>query len=171
MIGGLDLSTHALDFVLIDHDPARCEHRRVELPSPWWDAARGMRKIIGRELLDEDEPSWTLSVDSWLSRNEVFLLGIERPYGPSRQAIASLHTILGAVLATVPPWITVLEVRPAEMRRELGLPGNASKERMHAAVMRYLLASENERIGWPPDALDAWAVAHATLRMCERAAA
>lgn len=92
---------------------------------------------------------------------------MERPYGPSRGSIASLHTILGAVLATIPQHITVLEVRPAEMRKYLSLPGNCKKEQMHSAIRDLRVATS----AWPPDALDAWAVAWAAYRMCEKAAA
>jgi len=163
---GLDISTRNLDFVILNTEhPSECEHRRVELATEdgrWWESARGMEIKVAHL-------AW---FDGFLA--DVDLLGIERPYGPSRQSIASLHVILGAVLATIPQHITVLEVRPAEMRRHLGLPGNCSKERMHDAVW-------TKTNGYPlselttkhpcPDMLDAWAVAWAAYRMCEKAAA
>ena len=104
------------------------------------------------------------------------------------RGVPKVILILGALLATLAidaPWLTTLEIRPAEMRRELGLPGTASKEQMHEEV--------RSRIGcpvcklpfrghptnwclpgpehhWLPDALDSWAVAWAAYRMCDRAA-
>lgn len=171
MIAGCDISTRHIDLCAIDPDNvATCEHRRVELPTPWWDAARTMRATL--------EPSYSHAAGSgpsctvcWLAQRDVELLGIERPYGPHRQAIASLHTVLGALLAALPAHITVLEVRPQEMRRELGLPANASKERMHDAVYLEIGEQWNGNRPWPVDAYDAWSVAHAALRICERQAA
>jgi hypothetical protein len=160
MILGVDLSTKAIDLVALDEDnPARCEHRRVELSQGWWHSAG----LMGHILRDG-------KTASWIWERNVFLAGVERPYGPSRQAIASLHTILGAFLASVPPGITAFEVSPADMRRELGLPGNCAKERMHEAVIRQLKVGPAERadIKWPDDAFDAWAAGFAALRINER---
>jgi hypothetical protein len=159
MVLGVDLSTKAIDLVALDEDnPARCEHRRIELPQPWWTAASWMRNIL---LIQ--------SVPEWMDDRNIYLAGIERPYGPHRQAISSLHTVLGAFLASMPSGIHAFEVSPADMRRELGLPGNCKKDALALAVM--------ERIGqtnwgttspWPSDALDAWAAGHAALRINER---
>lgn len=173
-VAGLDISTRNLDFVILNTEhPSECEHRRVELAREdgrWWESARRMEaSLASMEHAEMDDYPW---IDYW-TFNGVSLLGIERPYGPSRGSIASLHTILGAVLATIPQHIQVLEIRPSEMRRHLGLPGNCSKERMHDAVW-------TKTNGYPlselttkhpcPDMLDAWAVAWAAYRMCEDAA-
>lgn len=152
---GVDLSTKAIDLVLLDEDdPAQATHHRIALATPWWNAATDMRNTL--RGIDHSE--------------NVHLAGIERPYGPSRQVIASLHTILGAVLASMPAHITCLEIRPADMRHELGLPGNCPKETMHFAVNRHFEEHGTCYTLWPPDAYDAWAAGHAALRMCERAA-
>lgn len=170
---GLDISTKFLDFVILNTEhPSECEHRRVQLATEdgkWWESARGMGSVIWWPDDGFKEPT----IPGWFRSHGVELLGIERPYGPSRGSIASLHTILGAVLATIPQHIQVLEIRPSEMRRHLGLPGNCSKERMHDAVW-------TKTNGYPlselttkhpcPDMLDAWAVAWAAYRMCEDAA-
>lgn len=174
---GLDISTKFLDFVILNTEhPSECEHRRVQLATEdgkWWESARGMGSVIWWPDDGFKEPT----IPGWFRSHGVELLGIERPYGPSRGSIASLHTILGAVLATIPQHITVLEVRPAEMRQALGLKGNVSKETMVEAVCFRacrceIRAGECDICGkWPPDALDAWAVAWAAYRMCEKAAA
>lgn len=167
-VAGLDISTRNLDFVILNTEhPSECEHRRVELATEdgkWWESARGMRAALDSlEHSEMDDYPWI----EFFTYCGVSLLGIERPYGPSRGSIASLHTILGAVLATIPQHITVLEVRPAEMRKYLSLPGNCKKEQMHSAIRDLRVATS----AWPPDALDAWAVAWAAYRMCEKAAA
>lgn len=164
---GLDISTKFLDFVILNTEhPSECEHRRVQLATEdgkWWESARGMGSVIWWPDDGFKEPT----IPGWFRSHGVELLGIERPYGPSRGSIASLHTILGAVLATIPQHITVLEVRPAEMRKYLSLPGNCKKEQMHSAIRDLRVATS----AWPLDALDAWAVAWAAYRMCEKAAA
>jgi hypothetical protein len=74
----------------------------------------------------------------------------------------------------------VLDITPAQMRQELGLPGTAEKGRLQIAVFEALggtppihfaanrCTSPGTTYGWPPDAFDAWAVAWATMRICER---
>jgi hypothetical protein len=158
MVLGVDLSTKAIDLVALDEDnPTRCEHRRVELSQGWWHSAGLMRHILrdGKTA-------------SWIWERNVFLAGVERPYGPSRQAIASLHTILGAFLASVPPGITAFEVSPADMRRELGLPGNCAKHKMHDRIMFYFSSHGGKLPYSEPDAFDAWAAGFAALRINER---
>jgi len=165
MIAGIDLSTKAIDLVAINEDnPAQCEHHRIPLNDPWWHSATSMRF------------RFTLNhTHNWLEQRNVYLVGIERPYGPSRQTIASLHTILGAVLATLP--VHAFEISPADMRRELGLKTNCHKSTLHDAVWVAVNGPPGDQTrwhqpdplkGWPPDAYDAWAVAHAAMKINER---
>jgi hypothetical protein len=166
MIVGVDLSTRAIDLVAIDEDePARADHLRIPLEQPWWEAARWMRM----SFVDHD-------LYRWLEDRSVHLAGIERPYGPNRQAIASLHTILGAFLAALPYTVAAFEITPADMRRELGLPGNCAKAGMHRAIREAIWRPDGKWshtgsapwLDWPPDAYDAWAAAYACLRINER---
>jgi hypothetical protein len=153
MVLGVDLSTKAIDLVALDEDnPAMCDHRRVELPDPWWNTARWMRSLLR-----------VASIPTWLEERNVYLVGVERPYGPSRQAIASLHTVMGALIASLPPQVTAFEVSPADMRRELGLPGNCPKEQMRREVTRRM-----PHLTWTDDAYDAWAAGYAALWINER---
>jgi hypothetical protein len=153
MVLGVDLSTKAIDLVALDEDnPAMCEHRRVELPDPWWNTARWMRSLLR-----------VASIPTWLEERNVYLVGVERPYGPSRQAIASLHTVMGALIASLPPQVTAFEVSPADMRRELGLPGNCPEEQMRREVTRRM-----PHLTWTDDAYDAWAAGYAALWINER---
>jgi len=154
---GVDLSTRNIDLVLLDEDdPTRATHHRIKLEQPWWESARNMVWILDERF----------GHHNYHELQDVSLAGVERPYGPNRQAIASLHTILGAFLASLPSWVCPVEIRPADMRRELGLPGNCKKARMQAVIIDGLWTSFED--WWPPDALDAWAAGHAALRMCER---
>jgi hypothetical protein len=158
MVLGVDLSTKAIDLVALDEDnPAMCEHRRVELPDPWWNTARWMRSLLR-----------VASIPTWLEERNVYLVGVERPYGPSRQAIASLHTVMGALIASLPPQVTAFEVSPADMRRELGLPGNCAKHKMHDRIMFYFSSHGGKLPYSEPDAFDAWAAGFAALRINER---
>jgi hypothetical protein len=79
-----------------------------------------------------------------------------------------LHTILGAFLASVPPGITAFEVSPADMRRELGLPGSCAKHKMHDRIMFYFSSHGGKLPYSEPDAFDAWAAGFAALRINER---
>lgn len=159
---GIDLSTKAVDLVVIDEDnPALCEHLRIPLTLPWWESAQHMRRIM------PDHGAYT-----WLHQRNVHLAGVERPFGKNLKALASLHTILGAVLCALPGTVTAFEVTPGDMRRELGLPGTCKKALMHEAVKARLNDDTwthlRQLYSWSPDAFDAWAAAHACLRMNER---
>ena len=107
-------------------------------------------------------------VTGWLYDRNVRLVGVERPYGANRQALAALHTILGAVVSSLPRDLHVFEVSPNDMRRELGLPGGCRKYLMHDAVLERLSWPVAEGGIWPEDAYDAWAAAYACLRINER---
>lgn len=167
---GVDLSTRAIDLVALDEDnPAICEHLSVPLTGEWWHSARNMRKGLQSDLVPE-----------WLDEKGVHLVGVERPYGKQVKAVAALYTIMGAFLASMPPSVMCFEVSPAQMRQELGLPGNCGKAAMHEAVLTALCHWEVIEGGiayrsggnrfWPDDALDAWAAGYAALRINERAA-
>ena len=111
----------------------------------------------------------------WLEQRNVHLCGIERPYSTPQQigTATKLHVILGAVLASLPTFVEPFEVSPNDMRRELGLKANCKKWVVRTEVQRRLTeanvndAWQRDRV-WPDDAYDAWAVAHAALRINER---
>lgn len=172
---GCDLSTKALDLCVLDTETLQAHHRRVALTGSWWHDAGHMWQHLARI-----DPADDMDARDWLHHHRPAILGIERPYGPHRQAIAALHTILGAVLSALAiddSWLPTLEVRPAEMRKHLGLKGNAGKKELHRRV-RELAHGESPLAVWQagtvtpwgPDALDALAVAWAAYRMCQDAA-
>lgn len=176
IVAGADLSTRALDLCVLDTETMAAEHRRVTLASKggqWWQTAGRMWQLL--DWADMGDPDGISPLD-WLRYRRVTLLGIERPYGPSRQSIASLHVILGALLATLAidaQWLPTLEIRPSEMRHCLGLKANASKQEMHAEIVARLVAGDGMDTTaaiYTPDALDSWAVAWAAYKICERAA-
>ena len=136
MILGVDLSTKAIDLVALDEDtPSQFEHLRIVLPGwGWWASANNMVTLLHEHLAYK-----------WMNDRNIYLAGIERPYGQHRQAIASLHTILGGLLSSLPVRITAYEISPADMRRELGLPGNCKKDVMHQAVLYRV----SPAIPWP----------------------
>ena len=155
MVGGIDLSTRAVDLVALDEDAIdRADHLRVPLPHDWWDGARTMRET----LLDH-------GVTGWLYDRNVRLVGVEKPYSTPQQigTACKLYAILGAVVASLPKDITVFAVTPGQMRIELGLSGRAKKHEMHDMVRWWGVGD-----GWPPDALDGWAAAYACMRINER---
>lgn len=160
---GCDLSTRAIDLVSLDEDtPARCEHLRVPLTGEWWWSARNMRRGLQEHHIPE-----------WLDEKGVHLVGVERPYGRQIKAVAALYTIMGAFLASMPPRVLCFEVSPAQMRQELGIPGNCAKAKLHDAVWSHVFgrvpAVGLVAIDWPDDAYDAWAAGHAALAINDRA--
>lgn len=150
MIAGIDLSTRCIDIVAIDEDdPSLADHLAIQIQARgWFHAARSIRRLFAEQELY-----------GWLQDRNVHLIGVEQPFGPSRQTIAALHAVLGGVVASLPQRMVVLEITPADMRQCLGLPGNCAKELMHERIPPFPR--------WPADALDAWAVAHAALKLCE----
>lgn len=151
---GVDLSTRKIHYVAIDGSAALAGSWHIDIRqgdgrTPWWESSRSMRRLVS-PLVETIE------------RLEAPLVAIERPYGPHRQSIAGLHAILGALLASLPDSVTAMEISPGEMRAELGVAYNAPKKIMHDQARRHVLLES-------PDAIDAWAAAHAALRLCERA--
>jgi hypothetical protein len=167
MIAGIDYSTKAIDIVLLDEDSdAATWHHYPLRGGDAFDRARDVgRAVPGRAMTFWDD---------------ILAVGLEEPRGYNAGA---LYRIQGAVLACVPaarlvqPWI------PSAWRNQVGLPGNASKETIHAFVhtVRGLGVLEpapaggfmmkvTEGVVWPQDACDAYCLALATRSLIRVAA-
>ncbi len=157
---GIDISTRAIDLVYLDEDTLHGHWQRIPLPQPA--IAPASRRIdqaraIRHGLRHEGERLET-----------VWLVAVEDPAAyRGGQATKALGILTGAVYATLPTHLTILPVRVQEWRRELGLHPRATKtDARHAA----LALGANPRLSdWPQDAYDAWAIAHAALRINTRA--
>jgi hypothetical protein len=164
-ICGIDLSTHAVDVVLLDMDSDQAEWRRWDLGTG--DLIERVRRIGGSQ-------PWGSGI--W---GDVVAVGIERPAG--KHGVPQVSMAFGAVLARVIPCrLLVKPWLPAEWRKACGLKGNASKDEVASFATGAEVAGEwttipasapmgtTERaLLWPQDACDAYAIAYATRSVLE----
>ena len=139
-VAGIDLSTHAVDVVLVPLDGNEPpEWRRYPLDGPSsFDRARTVRDAM---------PPRTGGL--W---DNVLAVGIEDPRGHSA---GHAYRIQGAILSCLPASVLVQPWIPSAWRKAVGLKGNASKE----DVVSWALGYGDD---WPQDAYDAFAIAVAT---------
>lgn len=141
---GIDVSTKAIDLVLLDETTDQAAWDHIEL--------RGATAFDRLRDLPLRMPKW-----GWYEDNGIYLIAIETPMGRGQGGTeAKLNWIFGAVIACLPRALDpVWPVAPHEWRKELGLPGNAPKP---------ICAQRSVELGAHPDwatqdAYDAWAVA------------
>ena len=140
---GIDLSSKAVDLVKLDETTNQATWRRVELEGKT--AFERLRSI-----------SYRMPFRAYL--DDVYLIAIEAPMSRGQPGtLAKLSRVFGAVLMWIPSGFEVWEVSPVAWRKELGLPGNASKEEAAFAVDDLRGPGTPD---WPQDALDAYAVAY-----------
>lgn len=156
---GIDLSSFAIDLVRLDEETNAAEWTRVTLGTDKTPALDRLRNVA----LLMPPPSFY---------DEVYLAAIEVPYGTGQAGTqAKLNRVFGAVLACLPQSLHVWDVMPGAWRKELGLPGNASKTECAVAVQRLRRAQDvypRSLEVWPQDALDAYAVAFYARTVNER---
>ena len=144
-IVGCDFSTKAVDFVYLDEndmEPPRWNRCHLE-GADAWERTRELSR----------QPGWP----SWMW-DDVLAVGIEDPAG--NHGTSYLYRVQGAILARIPRSILVQPWRPAQWRKAVGLPGNASKKDVFIASDDML--PEDWPL-WPQDAHDAHMIALATL--------
>ena len=111
---GIDLSTRALDIVLLDEDSNRASWTRVEL-----EGGDAWTRTLSIGALMPPPSFWEQTV----------IASIEAPYGRGQAgAQAALNRVVGAVAASLPSKLRVPErcwiVRPDEWKHGLGLKHN-----------------------------------------------
>lgn len=142
---GIDLSTKAVELVLLDETDNRASWDHLELEGA--DALARLRDLPRRM------PRWA---SRWYEDAGVYLVAIEAPYGRGQGGTeAKLNHVLGAIVACIPPAIPIWLVAPHEYRAHLELAGNAPKELVRQAVLELGAYPD-----WTQDACDALAVAH-----------
>lgn len=153
MIAGIDFSTHAVDVVLLDEDTDRAEWHRFELAgADAFERARNVRAAMPGSSFWDD----------------VLAVGIEQPRG--NHGVVHMARIQGAVLTCLPRSLLVQPLNPSSWRKQVGLPGNASKDDVARRAQAGLYLSGHDEV-WPQDALDAWCIALATRSLIQQAAA
>ncbi len=154
---GIDLSSFAVDLVLLDEDRDEAEWTRLVLGDEKTTALDRLRQV----------PTLMPRASFY---DDIYLIAIEEPYGSNQAGTqAKLNRVLGAVVACLPSNVQIWTVMPGDWRRALGLKGNASKEEAaltvcairQEALSRWNVAHwpHREWEVWPQDACDAFAVA------------
>lgn len=163
-IVGVDFSTRYVDLVKLPLEGEGApKWTRVELQ--WGtrkqpDAFRAVRTL--RHQLGQA----ALLGGYW---NDVAVCFIEDPMSNNMGNAKKLGRVAGAILACIPDRVVVDRIDPAEWRKLVGLPGNATKLEV------FRVCSERLPIGaitlWPQDAFDAYCIAIAGRHLCEKGAA
>lgn len=139
---GIDLSSRAIDLVLLDENRDRAEWTRITLEgASAFDRAREIHDLMPQP--------------GWYQAHGVYLIAIERPFVRAGQDVIRL--VQGCVLASLPRDLPVWEVSVSQWKKALGVP---IREKPDASVfpgMEYLSGPNGEV--WQQDALDALGVA------------
>lgn len=137
---GIDLSSRAIDLVLLDENQQRAQWQRVELDGATaFDRAR-------------DIPN-KMPQPGWYDAHGVYLIAVEEPMGFQSRV---LYRVQGAILATLPD-VPVWEVRPAAWKNALGIK---QTEKPTWADFPGMTSWDGfDAFGWPQDALDALGIA------------
>lgn len=114
---GIDVSTKAIDLVLLDESTNRCTWDHIPLAGV---SAFDRLRDVPRRM-----PKW-----GWYEDQGVYLAAIELPMSRAAgSSIFKLNHVFGAVVACLPRALqTVWAIAPHEWRKELELAGNAPKQ-------------------------------------------
>ena len=134
---GIDVSSYAIDLVLLDESEDRAEHTRIALHGETaFDRLRDVQIPRG---------SW------W---DGVYLAAIEMPESRFRKSLRAILPIFGAVVALIPADVETWPVAPADWKPPLGV-ANTAKPTVDSFPGFELVGGA----GWPQDAFDALGVA------------
>jgi Holliday junction resolvasome RuvABC endonuclease subunit len=149
---GIDLSSFAVELVKLDETTSAAGWTHVHL--------HGGNALQRLRDLPRQMPRWG---SGWY--DDVYLVAIEAPYSTGQAGtLAKLSRVFGAITMCVPPRLEIWEIAPHDWRRELELPGNATKERGNARAVE---------LGAPRDwkdenAYDAFSVAWCARQINDR---
>lgn len=150
---GVDYSTFDIDVVLIDEadaEPPRW-HRYELRGHDAFERARDVRRSL---------------VEGWCRDgawpHHALAIGIEDPAG--HHAVRALARVQGAILARLPRDVLVVPLAPAQWRKTVGLPGNATKQQVAdwALTDAHSLGADWTLRDNGQDCLDAYCIAVAT---------
>lgn len=148
---GIDLSSFAVDLVLLDETTAAAEWHRLELAGgSSFDRCRDVARVM---------PS-----RSWLEERGVYLVAIEKPTAASFVSAAAQFPVYGAVAVSLPASLLVWSFAPAEWKAALRIPLARKPTADEIAAVVGDVAWT-----WPQDALDACGIAYAAREMNRRA--
>ena len=111
MYAGIDYDTNAVHIVLVPEEGIPTYLPFVLYGHDAFERTRAVRDVMPARGWWEDEG--------------IIAIGIEEPMGHSTRP---LNRMQGAILSCLPAGLLVQPWRPGEWRKEVGLPGNATKE-------------------------------------------
>jgi len=144
---GIDLSSKAIDLVLLDENRNASTWTRIDLEGAT--AFERARDVAAK-----------MPQPGWYEAHGVYLVAIERPFSASRNDVVRL--VEGCVLAEIPHGLDVWEIAPQTWKAHIGFRGRGKPTR--DAFPGILLTSRTYYGGLlvldpPQDALDALGVA------------
>ena len=146
VIAGIDLSSFAVDVVLLEDDTDAATWHRFELAGPTaFERARSLRAVFPTRSFWEDHGVW--------------LLGIEDPHSRFPHAAKALGMATGAVAALLPRDLTVIQTAPKEWKRIFTDASNSDKQTV-ANVARYYHRFKADDFNATDAYGIAWAVRH-----------
>jgi hypothetical protein len=137
---GIDLSSKAIDLVLLDENANRASWTRLTLEGPT--AFERARDVVGK-----------MPQPGWYEAHGVYLVAIERPFVSHGQDVIRL--VEGCVLAEIPRGLECWEVSPSQWKSALGIPIREKPD--FDQFNNFLLSGSDDE--WPQDPLDALGVA------------
>ena len=145
---GIDLSSKAIDLVLLDENRNAAQWTRITLSGATaFDRAR--------DVADK------MPQPGWYEAHGVYLCAIERPFVSHGQDVIRL--VQGCVLAEIPRELHVWEVSPSQWKKKVGLPIRTKPSRLNFPVFTLINCSDstsaNSYADWAQDGYDALGVA------------
>lgn len=134
---GIDLSSRAVDLVLVDENEDRASWQQIEL-----EGATAFDRLCAVNAL-MPQPGWYVS-------HGVYMVAVEMPESRFVKSLRALLPIFGAVVAALPDDLPVWSLAPADWKRPMGL-GNAKPTPDNFPTF--------DVADWSQDSLDALAVA------------
>lgn len=105
---GIDLSSHAVDLVLVDENEDRANWSRIELEGKTaFDRLRAVNALMPQP--------------GWYDTHGVYLIAVEMPESRMRPSLRAQLPVFGAVVAALPDDLEVWSVAPADWKRAYGL--------------------------------------------------
>lgn len=153
---GCDLSTRALDLVLLDENSEAARWTHLPLPKT------SSRADLARAVTD------AAPQPAWLEHHGVYLIALEQPMSTQRNAIAALNVVLGALVASLPADVPCWTLAPWEWKHGIGLPGNTPTSK-GSELLRSWAVEHGGESDWSTDAYVALSVAY-TAREANAAA-
>lgn len=152
-IAGFDISSLAVDFVLLDETTDHADWTRIELAGGTpFERARTLRLLFPSRSFWED--------------HGVYLAAFEDPFSRQSHTAKALGLVTGAAAALLPSQLATVQTPPAEWKRIFTGAANADKQtvRMHAIARGFDIDPRTST-----DAFDAYGIAWAVRALNRQA--